>query len=43
MTESTEKEKKIKNDLHYSAKGYKILGKRFAMKALKLIKRGTNN
>ena len=37
------KGKKIKNDLHYSAKGYKILGKRFAMKALKLIKRGTNN
>jgi len=30
--------KKIENDLHYSAKGYKTLGKRFAESALKLIK-----
>ena len=32
------KGKKIKNDLHYSAEGYKKLGKRFAAHALKLIK-----
>ena len=32
------KGKPIKNDLHYSAEGYKILGKRFAQSALKLIK-----
>jgi len=32
------KGKKIKNDLHYSAEGYKTLGKRFAESALKLIK-----
>ena len=32
------KGKPIKNDLHYSAEGYKILGKRFAESALKLIK-----
>ena len=31
--------KKIKNDLHYSAEGYKTLGKRFASNALKLIQR----
>ena len=30
--------KSIKNDLHYSAEGYKTLGKRFADNALKLIK-----
>ena len=30
--------KKIANDLHYSAEGYKTLGKRFAASALKLIK-----
>ena len=30
--------KKIENDLHYSAEGYKTLGKRFAASALKLIK-----
>ncbi|MBO61857.1 MAG: acetyl xylan esterase, partial [Verrucomicrobiales bacterium] len=30
--------KKIENDLHYSAEGYKTLGKRFADSALKLIK-----
>jgi len=30
--------KEIKNDLHYSAEGYKTLGKRFAESALKLIK-----
>ena len=30
--------KQIKNDLHYSAEGYKTLGKRFAQSALKLIK-----
>ena len=29
---------KIKNDLHMSAKGYEIMGKRFANKAIKLIK-----
>ena len=29
--------KEIKDDLHYSAEGYKILGKRFAESALKLI------
>ena len=32
------KGKMIQNDLHYSAEGYKILGKRFAESALKLIK-----
>ena len=32
------KGKKIQNDLHYSAEGYKTLGKRFAENALKLIK-----
>ena len=32
------KGKKIQNDLHYSAEGYKTLGKRFAESALKLIK-----
>ena len=32
------KGKSIKNDLHYSAEGYKTLGKRFAESALKLIK-----
>ena len=31
--------KEIKNDLHYSAEGYKTLGKRFAESALKLINR----
>ena len=30
--------KSIKNDPHYSAEGYKTLGKRFADNALKLIK-----
>jgi len=30
------KGKKIQNDLHYSAEGYKTLGKRFAESALKL-------
>jgi hypothetical protein len=30
--------KAIENDLHYSAEGYKTLGKRFAEKALKLIR-----
>ena len=30
--------KDIKNDLHYSAKGYVILGERFADKAIRLIK-----
>ena len=29
--------KEIKDDLHYSAEGYKTLGKRFAESALKLI------
>jgi hypothetical protein len=32
------KGKQIKNDLHYSAAGYKDLGKRFAQSALKFIK-----
>ncbi|BDS06290.1 hypothetical protein NT6N_13300 [Oceaniferula spumae] len=31
--------KKIKNDLHYSAEGYKTLGKRFAAKAIELVKK----
>lgn len=31
------KGKQVKNDLHYSADGYKILGKRFAEKAIALI------
>ena len=31
--------KKIKNDIHYSAEGYKTLGKRFAAKAIELIKK----
>lgn len=30
--------KKIKNDLHYSAEGYRTLGERFATSAIKLIK-----
>jgi hypothetical protein len=30
--------KAIQNDLHYSAEGYKTLGRRFAESALKLIK-----
>jgi len=33
------KGKQIKNDLHYSAEGYKTLGKRFAESALELIKK----
>ena len=33
--------KKIKNDLHYSAEGYKTRGKRFAASALKLIRKGS--
>ena len=35
--------KSIKNDLHYSAEGYRKLGKRFAIKALMLIKRQSNS
>ena len=35
--------KSIKNDLHYSAEGYRTLGKRFALKALVLIKRQSNS
>ena len=31
--------KEIKNDLHYSAEGYKVLGKRFADEAIKLVKK----
>ncbi len=31
--------KKIKNDLHYSAEGYKILGQRFADESIALIKK----
>ncbi len=30
--------KEIKNDLHYSAEGYKVLGKRFADEAIELIR-----
>lgn len=33
------KGKEIKNDLHYSVKGYKLLGKRFADKSIELIKK----
>ena len=29
--------RKIQNDLHYSAEGYKILGERFAAEALQLV------
>lgn len=36
------KGKKIENDLHYSAEGYKMLGKRFAENALKLIRNNTD-
>ena len=36
------KGKEIENDLHYSAEGYKTLGKRFAMKALQLIREHAN-
>lgn len=35
--------KEIKNDLHYSAEGYKILGKRFAEKSIILIKKKTRH
>ncbi len=34
------KGRKIKNDLHYSADGYKVLGTRFATQAIGLIKKG---
>lgn len=34
-----EKGEQIKNDLHYSVEGYKVLGKRFAKKAIELINR----
>ena len=37
------KGKKIANDLHYSAEGYKKLGKRFAKHALNLIKKSDSN
>ena len=33
------KGKEIKDDLHYSVKGYKLLGKRFAEKSIELIKK----
>ena len=33
------KGKEIKNDLHYTQKGYELLGKRFAEKAIALIKK----
>ena len=33
------KGKEIKDDLHYSVKGYKLLGKRFADKSIELIKK----
>ena len=35
------KGKEIKNDLHYSVKGYKLLGKRFADKSIELIKKNS--
>lgn len=35
------KTKKIKHDLHYTADGYKTLGKRFAEKAIELIKKNS--
>ncbi len=34
--------KEIKNGLHYSAEGYKTLGKRFAQESIKLIKMNTH-
>ncbi len=34
--------KTIKNDLHLSEEGYKILGERFALKAIQLIKDNKN-
>ena len=34
--------KEVKNDLHYCVEGYKTLGKRFADKAIELIKKGTD-
>jgi hypothetical protein len=37
------KGRKITNGLHYSAEGYKLLGKRFAEKAAELIKNMPNN
>jgi len=33
------KGKKVRNDLHYSVEGYKILGERFAAKAIELIEK----
>ena len=33
------KGKKVKNDLHYTVEGYKILGKRFAEKSIELIQK----
>ncbi|WP_373524082.1 hypothetical protein [Aquiflexum sp.] len=35
--------KKIENDLHMSAQGYVILGKRFAEKSIQLIKKPESN
>lgn len=35
------KTKQIKNDLHYTGEGYKTLGKRFAEKAIELIKKNS--
>ena len=35
------KGKAIKNDLHYSVEGYKILGQRFADAAIRLVRKGT--
>lgn len=37
------KGKKVKNRLHYTAEGYKTLGKRFAEKAIELIKNKSKN
>ncbi len=34
--------KQIKDDLHYSAEGYKTFGKRMAEAAIDLIKKGAN-
>lgn len=39
---TNKKGKTISNDLHYSVEGYKMLGKRFAEEAIKLIEKKTN-
>jgi hypothetical protein len=37
------KGKKVKNDLHYTVEGYKILGKRFAEKSIELIQKNAQH